>query len=139
MKLSWQEFLGKVDRLIAIIPHQKYKTVLAVGKGSIPVALSIYNTLNSGSNRLNFTYLPATHYIGRVKQEKVNLGQIEGKLEKLILLVDDLVDTGETMADVKRIVDGDIAVLFKKPWSTVTPRYFVETTTEWVIFPWNSE
>jgi hypothetical protein len=29
----------------------------------------------------------------------------------------------------------ETAVMFKKPWSKTEPDYFLETVTEWIVFP----
>jgi len=63
---------------------------------------------------------------------------IEGKD---ILLVDDLVDQGETLTSMKKYLGDmkprtlDSAVMFKKPWSKTDPDYYLESVTEWVVFP----
>jgi hypoxanthine-guanine phosphoribosyltransferase len=60
---------------------------------------------------------------------------------KRILLVDDLVDQGDTMSGVKGFLSEsgakvvETAVLFKKPWSKTHPDYFLETAGEWMVFP----
>ncbi|UCG89523.1 MAG: phosphoribosyltransferase [Candidatus Heimdallarchaeota archaeon] len=61
--------------------------------------------------------------------------------QKKILLVDDLVDSGESIQcaldyiSLKNPKEVRIAALLAKPWSKVIPHYFVEETTEWVVFP----
>lgn len=60
---------------------------------------------------------------------------------KEILLVDDLADTGESLEialeylNLKSPKEIRIATLLYKPWSKIKPNYFVEETTEWVVFP----
>ncbi|MFX1285210.1 MAG: phosphoribosyltransferase [Promethearchaeota archaeon] len=61
--------------------------------------------------------------------------------QKKILLVDDLVDSGDSIQcaldylNLKNPKEVKIAALLLKPWSKVIPHYFVEETTEWVVFP----
>jgi len=61
---------------------------------------------------------------------------------KNVLLVDDLVDQGDTIATVSKYLrsHGPVvlktAVLFKKPWSTTEPDYFLEIVEKWIVFPW---
>jgi len=60
---------------------------------------------------------------------------------KRILLVDDLADTGESLEialeylKLKSPKEVRIATLLYKPWSKIKPNYFVEESTEWVVFP----
>ena len=61
--------------------------------------------------------------------------------EKKILLIDDLADTGESLQcaldylDLKQPQAIKIATLLSKPWSKISPDYYAEETTEWVVFP----
>ncbi len=60
---------------------------------------------------------------------------------KKILLVDDLADTGESLQcaldylHLKNPKEVKIATLLWKPWSKVTPHFYVEEATEWIVFP----
>jgi len=58
-----------------------------------------------------------------------------------VLIVDDLVDTGETLKNIKqgeREIKFDSAVIYYKPRSIVIPTYFVEqvNNSDWIIFPY---
>ncbi|MGE0207493.1 MAG: phosphoribosyltransferase, partial [Candidatus Babeliales bacterium] len=62
---------------------------------------------------------------------------------KYILIVDDLVDTGETMKFlIEALKDSlpkttiKIATLYYKPTSCIKPDYYIEETTNWIVFPW---
>ena len=61
---------------------------------------------------------------------------------KNVLLVDDVADTGHTLASVvthlinKGAREVRVAVLHYKPWSVIKPDYFAAKTTDWVIYPW---
>ena len=61
---------------------------------------------------------------------------------KDILLVDDIADTGESLAATiehlkeKAVKSISVATLIKKPQSVFTPDFFVRETPDWVIFPW---
>lgn len=63
---------------------------------------------------------------------------------KKILVVDDVVDSGRTLALVIKLLDGldaDVrsTVLYKKPTSIVEPDYFWQHTDKWIIFPWSAQ
>lgn len=62
---------------------------------------------------------------------------------KSILIVDDLVDSGKSLAWVttllrEKLPDATIktAALFYKERSFFKPDYYVEKTTSWIVFPW---
>jgi hypoxanthine phosphoribosyltransferase len=61
--------------------------------------------------------------------------------QKRILLIDDLADSGESLEcalDYLKLKDPKeirIATLLFKPWSKVKPDYYVEESSDWVVFP----
>ncbi len=54
------------------------------------------------------------------------------------LIVDDLVDTGDTLQGYQDL-GFTIATLCKKPWSKVEPDLCVKETEDWIVFPWEHE
>ena len=62
--------------------------------------------------------------------------------EARLLIVDDVADTGSTLALVKDFVAGKVAetraaVLYEKPRSTVACEYVWRRTDLWIDFPWS--
>jgi hypoxanthine phosphoribosyltransferase len=61
---------------------------------------------------------------------------------KKVLVVDDVADTGKSLALVREhlkeqgAADVKIAAIYYKPWSIVTPDWFERKTSRWIIFPW---
>jgi len=61
---------------------------------------------------------------------------------KKVLVVDDVADTGKSLALVREhlkeqgAADVKIATIYYKPWSIVTPDWFERKTSHWVVFPW---
>jgi hypothetical protein len=62
---------------------------------------------------------------------------------KRVLLVDDVADTGHSLAEaLNSIHDAKeirTATLHHKPHSIFEPDYYVGTTTEWIVYPWETE
>lgn len=61
-----------------------------------------------------------------------------------VLIVDDVADTGETLALVREFCAGHVceartAVLYEKPQSIVHCDYSWRQTDQWINFPWSSE
>jgi uncharacterized protein len=61
-----------------------------------------------------------------------------------VLVVDDVADTGATLALVKRFCEREVAdvrcaVLYEKPQSTVSSEYVWRRTDRWITFPWSAE
>ncbi len=63
-------------------------------------------------------------------------------LDKRILLVDDIADTGKSATLIKShlyregVKEARILTLYYKPWSIVKPDYYSKETCDWVVFPW---
>jgi len=61
---------------------------------------------------------------------------------KNVLVVDDVADTGKSLALVrehlkeKGAAEVKIATIYYKPWSIVTPDWFEHKTSHWIVFPW---
>jgi len=61
---------------------------------------------------------------------------------KKVLVVDDVADTGKSLALVRKhlkvygAADVKIATIYYKPWSVVKPDWFERQTSSWVVFPW---
>ncbi|MFH1393996.1 MAG: phosphoribosyltransferase [Candidatus Micrarchaeota archaeon] len=64
---------------------------------------------------------------------------VEGKK---VLVVDDIADTGRSLVVAKEYLRRKkaakikIATLHYKPASQLKPDYFMDTTTRWVVYPW---
>ncbi len=64
---------------------------------------------------------------------------------KRVLLVDDVADTGRSLAVAKEHVkragakEVKIAALHYKPKSMVRPDFYISTTEAWIIYPWEVE
>jgi len=61
--------------------------------------------------------------------------------DKRVLIVDDIVDTGESIRLVYDELSGEAkevktATLYHKPWSILRPDYYSKDTSMWVVFPW---
>jgi len=65
--------------------------------------------------------------------------------EKKVLLVDDLVDTGESVRLAKEHLEKQgaaevlVATVYRKPSSVVTPDFYEKETERWVVFPWDAK
>ena len=64
--------------------------------------------------------------------------------EELVLVADDVADTGLTLALVKEFLAGKVrevrvAVLYEKPRSVVNCEYVWRRTDRWIDFPWSAE
>ena len=64
---------------------------------------------------------------------------------KAVLIVDDVVDSCESLKLVKAyitqkgVTEVRIATLYYKSWSVIKPDYYMRKTRRWVVFPWETK
>jgi len=84
-------------------------------------------------------------YVGvaETKEEPVLTQPVSMSVKnKKVLVVDDVADTGKSLALVQEhlkeqgATDVKAATIYYKPWSIVTPDWFELQTNQWIVFPW---
>ena len=139
--VSWAEFGRLVEELVSKIEasNHTYDLVIGIARGGIPAALEIANRLN-----LKIDFVNIKSYLNdRTKQKPQILSTLSEKVKDCkILIVDDIIDSGDTMETVIEWLNQqkprsiETTALFVKLWSRFTPTYTVGTVKEWLIFPW---
>lgn len=150
--VTWQEIDQLARKLFHLIKNDGFEPEIILGisrGGTIPARLlsdmfeAVIPFIKKGSTSILasmqikfYAGIAETHTRPVVAQDvTVEIQQ------KIILLVDDLVDSGESIQcaldylSLKNPKEVRIAALLYKPWARITPHYYVEKTTEWVVFP----
>lgn len=138
--ISWSEYGDLAEALAKRVGEagKKYDIVVGLARGGIPVSMVVSDRLGL---RIDFLVVKSYRGIATRTSPKIlsALGeQIKGKR---VLVVDDLVDEGDTLASVSRHLSElgartlETAVIFKKPWSKTEPTFYMQTTDKWVVFP----
>lgn len=139
--ITWSAYGERVSSLArkVLSSHKKFDLVVGVARGGIPVAMFVADRLGVKIDIINVkSYLG----VGKRLQPKIVSTLTEAVQGKNVLVVDDLVDEGETMATIISYLNSErprqinTAVLFKKPWSKFKPDFYLETLDKWVVFPW---
>ena len=138
--LGWAEYGNLTEALAEKVRSsgRVFDLVVGIARGGIPAAMVVSDRLG-----VRIDTITVKSYSGIAARGSVSILSTlsEDVKEKRVLLVDDLVDQGDTMIGVKRFLGEkgakivETAVLFKKPWSKTHPDYFLETTEEWIVFP----
>lgn len=118
-----------------------YDLIIGIANGGLPTALILSDELGVGMEIMR-----ASSYTGIGERKRPRIGYTLTKDIRgmRILLVDDLVDHGDTMNAVVRRLNSkkpariSTAVLFRKPWSRFSPDFCIKSTDKWVVFPWNT-
>ena len=144
--LSWDQF-GVASRELArdvlssgFVPD----VVVAIARGGLLLAGSIAYALGAKScGAMNIEFYTG---VGERLPEPVMLPPMfdDSTLDgKNVLLVDDVADSGRTLALVVELLEKvDITVksatLFIKPRSVIAPDFHWKTTDRWIVFPWSA-
>ena len=139
--INWTEYGNLADALAEKVRShpEKFDLIIGIARGGIPVAMVVSDHLNV---KLDIINVKSYNGIKERNPPRILTTLTEAVKGKNVLLVDDLVDQGDTMARVSEYLQGQsprvlkTAVLFKKPWSTTEPDYFLEIVDKWIVFPW---
>jgi len=138
--VSWPEY-GILAEALAEEVHsggKRYDLVVGVVRGGMPVAMVVSDHLDV---KIDFINVKSYVGIGKRGVPKILSTLTEEITGKNVLIVDDLVDQGDTMRTVVEHLSAqspnllEAAVLFKKPWTRFEPDYYLEVVDRWVVFP----
>ncbi len=138
--ISWPEYGNLAEALAEKVraKGKRYDLVVGIARGGIPVAMVLSDHLNV---KVDFVNVKSYNDIGKRSPPRILSTLTEAIQDEDILLVDDLVDQGDTLTLMKGYLSQqkprtlETAVLFKKPWSKTQPDYYLEEVSEWVVFP----
>jgi len=140
--LTWDDLFWDVYELARIIEKSGYKAdllvVIARGGWVVGRILSDLLSLKSVAGITIKSY----EGINVKKTPKVTQGIDTSLKGKSVLLVDDIVDSGETLETAlrylrtKEISIVKSAVPYVKPKASIKPDYYVKIIDKWVVFPY---
>jgi hypoxanthine phosphoribosyltransferase len=115
--------------------NKQYEHIVAIQRGGVPVGNYLAHHLG-----LPITYIKISSYDDRNQKSEItaNLIPITDLLiggVRDILIVDDLVDSGNTF----RFIDRNVRIFDKATlyWKSNKPTYSVKECTDWLEFPWD--
>ncbi len=138
--ISWTELGQLIRKLVEEVRKgERPDVVVGIARGGLLPAMVIADRL-----RLPIDFINIKSYRGPGVKGVLRVYDVmyEDVRDRSVLIVDDVADTGETFLFVTQhmIKKGAKSVLlasiFLKPWSKVKPNYYVEQTSEWIVFPW---
>jgi hypoxanthine phosphoribosyltransferase len=140
---TWNQLYSMILNLADKIRRDGFKPDIIVGvsRGGWPPARILSDLLDNP----NLANVRAEFYLGVAETKQApRLTQpvsvpVAGKK---VLVVDEVADTGKSLALVKEhmsergAMEVRIATVYYKPWSIVKPDYNEKETTRWIVFPW---
>ncbi len=141
LPISWSTYHKTVQKLAATILDSStpYDEIVAISRGGLTLGHLLSDML-----RIPVATITIQSYTDIQAQGELVITEKLSKpiRDKRILLVDDVSDSGKTLnraiAYLKRFGPSNVTTvtMFFKPQSVHRPDYFADTTTKWIIFPY---
>lgn len=144
--LTWSELGEVTDHLARQVVDSGFRPeiIIAIARGGLVIAGSMTYALDvklvDAINVEFYIDVNETRPDPILLAPMLDSASIAGQK---ILVVDDVADSGRTLALVLKLLRGfgaDVcsAVLYHKPRSIVTPDFFWRHTDAWITFPWSA-
>jgi xanthine phosphoribosyltransferase len=140
---SYETFVDDVKKLVKETEVFEAEALLAIARGGLTLA---HAYAQATDNRNLFT-INSILYDGEVKRtypKLLNLPELSGY--KRVLILDDIVDSGETLRAVLFVlqerypdIDFKSAALYTKKSADIQPDWALRETTEWIDFFWEKD
>jgi xanthine phosphoribosyltransferase len=137
---GYSEFLGDVKELSAKVKEYNPDTLLAVARGGLTLGHFMAQALDT---RRLFA-LNSIHYEKESKLDTIEIFNIPDlRSAKRVVLIDDIVDSGETLSEVMKVLqkayphcEFKLATIFYKPTAIIQADYALKEAKEWIDFFW---
>jgi hypoxanthine phosphoribosyltransferase len=143
LTLNWSDIEMLVHKLAEQI-SSIYEPNMLIGilRGGAIIATMLSDVLNM---REVYT-IGCRSYTGVEERETIMIYQplsLNSLLDRDVLVVDDVADTGDTMRHIVQYVKGfepkklKTATLHIKPHTSFIPDFYVENINAWIVYPWS--
>ena len=139
---SYNDFLADIKKLAKSI-NKDFDAIVSIARGG----MTIGHFLGEYFDKREVFTINSIAYEDEKKLGNVQVFNIPDlKNYRKILLVDDIIDSGETVLEViKKIKDRypdikiEVAAIFYKKSAKFKPNYFVKYTDKWIDFFWSKD
>lgn len=137
---SYEEFKNDTQVLVDKCRAYEPDVLLAVARGG----LTLSHLMAQAMDMRNLYSLNSIHYEGDLKLDTFNIFNIPDMSHaKKVLIIDDIVDSGETMREIIKVlnkkfpnVEFKLATIFYKTTAVLQPDYTVKEADKWIDFFW---
>lgn len=153
--LTWETFGKSARDLASQIAESGWlpDVIIAISRGGlIPAGALSYALGQKTVGAINVEFYLPDHTTLESPELLPPSIDLAADLGSRALVVDDVADSGRTLALVKDLLEqghftegSDVsyevrtAVIYHKPRSIIVPDYLSKTTTAWIDFPWSSQ
>lgn len=117
------------------------EVLLAIARGG----MTLGHFLAEGMENRNLFSLNSIHYDDTQKLNTIDIFNIPDLTNYTkVLLVDDIIDSGETMIEIKKVLMQKyphlklkVASVFYKPSALLIPEFYIKEAKEWIDFFWS--
>ncbi len=141
---SYKEFDKDIKELGKMVDEDFHpEAFLAIARGGMTMG----HFLANGFKNRNLFALNSIHYDDTKKLDTVEVFNIPDLTKyKKVLIVDDIIDSGESIVEIIRILkekfpitEFKVATLFYKDRALVKPEFFIKKANDWIVFFWDIE
>lgn len=137
---SYDEFKTDTQKLKDQCQEFNPEVILAIARGG----LTLGQLLSEAMNIRNLFTLNSIHYNGTEKLDTFEIFNIPDLSNfTKILIVDDIIDSGESMVEILKVLNSKypncefkVATLFTKQTALMQPNYSIKEATQWIEFFW---
>lgn len=138
---SYDEFKCDVNMLAKEIKPYNPDVILAIARGG----MTLGHFLSEALEMRDLYSINSIHYEETRKLDTINIFNIPDlSRANRVIIVDDIIDSGETMIEIKRVLnqkyphlDLKVASVFYKEKALLRPDFSAREATEWIEFFWD--
>ncbi len=136
----YDEFLDDTKNLVDQLEQYNPDTLVAIARGG----LTLGHFLSSGLDNRKLSTINSIHYNDTTKLDTFEIFNIPDLSDATkVLLIDDIIDSGETMIEILNILtkqypqlEFKIATIFYKPTALIQADFKVKEAKQWIEFFW---
>lgn len=137
---SYNDCIEDCKVLVPMLKEYKPDAMVAIARGGLVLG----HLLSEALETREIYSLNSIHYDGTTKLDTFEIFNIPDlKRKHKIVLIDDIVDSGESMVEIIRILkekfhhcEFKIATIFYKPTALIQPDFSVKEAKDWIEFFW---
>jgi len=137
---DYEKFIKDIKKLIPEVKKEKFDAIVGVARGGVSIAHFLASALD---NRNLFT-INSICYDNKKKLNDIKVFNIPKLLEyQKVLIVDDIVDSGDTMSEILKTLKNNFPEvrfktlsIFQKQNAKIKADFYAQTTDEWIEFFW---
>lgn len=137
---GYEEFAKDTQQLVDKCRGYEPDVLLAIARGG----MTLSHLMAQALDMRNLYALNSIHYEGELKLDTFNVFNIPDMSKaKRVLIIDDIVDSGETMEEILKILNEKfpntefkLATIFYKKTAVLQPDFAVKEAKGWIDFFW---